>query len=169
MGIQPHFLLLANPFCLCFSVFALYRVPSHSEVVISISRAKISPSPVLAGFAENTTQAAPPRALPDQRMEPWVSSCCATLSQKGGLGVISALLSLRAPWQHSHLDINTHQKRAQPQTGSPGADSEGARTRSPGLKGAPASPRQGQIWHPSNQMPESPDNSWVSHPENHRS
>lgn len=36
---------------------------------------------------------------------------CATLSQKGGLEVISALLSFRAPWQHSHQDINMHTQK----------------------------------------------------------
>lgn len=36
---------------------------------------------------------------------------CATLSQKGGLEVISALLSFRVPWQHSHHDINMHTQK----------------------------------------------------------
>lgn len=85
--------------------------------------------PVPAGFAKDTPQAAPPGAMPDQRMEPWVSSLCATLSQKGGLEVISALLSLRAPWQHSHLDINTHQNRAHAQTQSRGLQRPGGRCR----------------------------------------
>lgn len=88
-------------------------------------------------------------------MEPWVSSLCATLSQKGGLEVICALLSLRAPWQHSHLDINTHQKRAQAHTRNQGLRAWGQIPpgskdvrRSPGHDGVPASPLQGQIWHP---------------------
>lgn len=61
--------------------------------------------------------------MPDRSTGPWVSSLCATLSQKGGLGVISALLSLRGPWQRSHLDINTHQKRARAHTRSRGSQS----------------------------------------------
>lgn len=119
-------------------LYLLHRILPYSAVVISISNVKISP-PVPAGFAKNTPGAASPRAMPDQRMEPWVSSLCATLSQKGGLEVISALLSLRAPWQRSHLDINTHQKRAGTQTGSPCPQRPGGRF--PGEQGHQDIPR----------------------------
>lgn len=76
---------------------------------------------------------------------PWVSSLCATLSQKGGLGVISALLSLRGPWQRSHLDINTHQKRARAHTRSRGSQSpEGRHCQQARTSGGPRDAKECQ-------------------------
>lgn len=128
MVTQIHFLLPTNPFCVCSSLPSqLSLLLQKVCVVIGISSAKATPS--VCWVCKKHPSAAPPGVMPDQRMEPWVSSLCATLSQKGGLGVISTLLSLRAPWQHSHFDINTHQKRAQTHTQSRGLQRPGDRCR----------------------------------------
>lgn len=110
MDTQIHFLLPTNYSLLSFPS----SVPVFPICCTEFSNAQSFASAL--GLLKTPRGPAPPRAMPDQRMEPWVSSLCATLSQKGGLEVISALLSLRAPWQRSHLDINIHQKRAQPHT-----------------------------------------------------